>query len=179
MPEQCSKVTCKLISRHNIENMEGLIQLNDFCMSTSENYTLGPICLKPPMNPANATSLLATSSHAEMEETRLGVNRLTGNCSCLYPSFVKTPQLKASGQVAARAHRPHGTVKRIFDIPCKSRKPDINGYFNSRTEELDFNASIPSFNYNGQQLDDIRILAACQRFPHLHSRFQKQIGKAP
>lgn len=30
---------------HNIENMEGLISLNDFCMSTSEeNYTLGPIC---------------------------------------------------------------------------------------------------------------------------------------
>ena len=47
-------------------------------------------------------------------------------------------------------------------------------------EELDFNASIPSFNYNGQQLDDIRILAGRVNDSLTCTvDFKKQIGKAP
>ena len=50
---------------HNIENMEGLISLNDFCMSTSEeNYTLGPICFKATNEPGKRKLSLHISGSA-------------------------------------------------------------------------------------------------------------------
>ena len=77
---------------HNIENMEGLISLNDFCMSTSEeNYTLGPICFKATNEPGKRNlSLHSDFLHAEMggRFQARHVNRPQPETApCLYPVF--------------------------------------------------------------------------------------------
>ena len=140
---------------HNIENMEGLISLNDFCMSTSEeNYTLGPICFKATNEPGKRNlSLHSDFLHAEMEgDFRLGtlIAHSRKLLHAYIPSFVKAPRLKKDtpDEVALYMHIDHTEpIEKIFGIPLQIPKAGhINGYFNSRTEELDFNASIPSFN---------------------------------
>ena len=141
--------------------------------TSEENYTLGPICFKRTNEPGKRNlSLHSDFLHAEMEgDFRLGtlIAHSRKLLHAYIPSFVKTPQLKKDtpDEVALYVHIDHTEpIEKIFDIPLQIPKAGhINGYFNSRTEELDFNASIPSFNYNGQQLDDIRILAGLSTIP--------------
>ena len=117
-------------------------------------------------------SLHSDFLHAEMEgDFRLGtlIAHSRKLLHAYIPSFVKAPRLKKDtpDEVALYMHIDHTEpIEKIFGIPLQIPKAGhINGYFNSRTEELDFNASIPSFNYNGQQLDDIRILAGRVNVP--------------
>lgn len=174
---------------NNIENMEGLVCLNGFRMSTSEeDYTTGPICFKATYGQGKRNlSLHSDFLRAEMEgDFRLGtlIAHSRKLLHAYIPSFVKAPQLKKDtpDEVALYMHIDHTEpIEKIFGIPLQIPKAGhINGYFNSRTEELDFNASIPSFNYNGQQLDDIRILAGRVNDSLTCTvDFKKQIGKAP
>ena len=58
-----------------------------------------------------------------------------------------------------RVHRTTEPLERILGVPLQIPQPGhVSGYFNSHTGEFDFNASIPSLNYNGQQLDSIMVL---------------------
>lgn len=173
----------------NFENMEGFIRLDGFHMSMpEEDYTTGPIWFKATHEPGKRNfSLHSDFLQAEMEgDFRIGT--LIARCRKLLhtyiPSFVKEPQLKknVSDEVTLSMHINHTKpIEKIFGIPLRiPQAGHIDSYFNSLTEELDFNASIPSFNYNGQQLDDVRILAGRVNDSITCTvDFKKQIGKAP
>lgn len=174
---------------HNIENMEGTINLDDFCMSTpEEDYGTGPICFKATQGTdKRSLSLHSDFLHAEMEgDFRLGtlISHSRELLHAYIPSFVKAtrPKKDMPDEVALYMHIDHAEpLEKIFGIPLQiPQSGHINGYFNSRTEELDFNASVPALNYNGQQLDNIRIMAGCANDSlTCIIDFKKQIGKAP
>lgn len=101
---------------NNIENMEGLVCLNGFRMSTSEeDYTTGPICFKATYGQGKRNlSLHSDFLRAEMEgDFRLGtlIAHSRKLLHAYIPSFVKAPQLKkrhAGRSSLVHAHRPYG-----------------------------------------------------------------------
>ncbi len=176
-------------SGNSIENMEGSIGIQDFRMKTEEeNYTTGPILFEAADEQGKRTLALHSDFIRGEMKGDFHLGTLITQCRKLLhiyiPSFVKEPQLKkeASDEVFLSMHIDNvEPIKKIFGIPLEIRKPShINGYFNSRTQELDFHALFPSFNYAGQQLDNLRIMSGC--FNDSLSgivQFSKRIGKAP
>ena len=173
----------------SIDGVEGKVSLDNFRMTTpEEEYTTGPVWFEAAKREGRRSLLLHSDFlHAEMEGDFRFATLIAHSRELLHaylPSFVKAPQRKNDmpDEVALFMHIDNTElVEKIFGIPLRIPKPGyVNGYFNSQTKELDLNASIPSFNYNGQQLDDIRLLAGCLKDSvKCVVDFKKQIGKAP
>ncbi len=174
---------------NDIENMEGVIRLDSFRMSTAEEtYALRPVVFEATQAPGNRT----ISLHSDFLQARMEGNfrlaTLIAHCRQLLhgylPSFIKEPRIRKDlpDEVALLMDiRSTEPLERILGVPLQIPQPGhVSGYFNSHTGEFDFNAAIPSLNYNGQQLDSIMVLAGLVNDSVVCTAdFKKDIGKSP
>ncbi|MCD8318043.1 MAG: translocation/assembly module TamB [Paraprevotella sp.] len=176
-------------SGKDIEDIKGIVNLTDFQMSTDkENYVIGPVTVKSRTEDGRRRITLHSDFlHAEMEGSFKFGTLIAHSKKMLHryiPTFVKEPGLKSDHTDEVALYMDINStepLEKIFDIPLQMEgQGNINGYFNSRTDAFDFNASIPSLTYNGQQLRHIDLIAGhVQDSIACVLSFQKQIGNAP
>lgn len=174
---------------NDMENMEGIIRLDSFRMAMpEETYALAPVVFEATHASGHRTiSLNSDFLQARMEgDFRLAT--LVAHCRQLLhgyiPSFVKEPRIRKDLHdevtllMDIQSAEP---IEKILGIPLQIPQPGhVSGYFNSHTGDIDFNAAIPALNYNGQQLDDILVLAGRVNDSIVCTAdFKKVIGQSP
>lgn len=175
---------------NDIEDMDGFVRLNHFNQSTSDGqqYAIGPVSFQASNHPDyRILSLKSDFLNAELEgKFKLGtlIAHFRQLLHRYTPSFVKAPlQKKETPDEVLLSMEINNTepVEKIFGIPLRIDQPGyLGGYLNSQTHEFNFNANIPSLDYNGQQLTGIRILAGHFNDSIVcNTTFKKTIGKAP
>ncbi len=172
-----------------MENMEGTVCLDGLRMTSAEgDYAPGPICFRATREAGRRRlSLHSDFLRAEMEGNfRLGTLAAHGRelLHAYLPTFVKEPRPGKDTPDEVRLTVDVGNaepIERIFGIPLRiPRGGHADACFDSRNGELDFNASFPSFNYGGQQLDDVQLAAGrISDSLTCAADFKKQIGKVP
>ena len=174
---------------NDIEDLNGTVVIRNFAMDAPDGrYATGPVTLLA-TEEAGRRKLSFQSDFLQAEMTgafKMGTLVAHGR-SLLHrylPTFIKMPQAKRDtpDEVMLSMHVNNAEpFEKILGIPLRIHEPaHLNGYLNSQTGEFDFNASIPSIEYNRQQLSRVMVMAgllkdsiACNIY------FQKQIGKAP
>ena len=174
---------------NDLEDLDGMVAVSDFAMtSPKERYAPGSILLTASKD--SETRKLSVQSdflHAEMAGNFKMGTLIAHSRELLHryiPTFVKAPQKQkdTTDEVSLNVRISHAEpLEKILGIPLHIHKPaHIHSYFNSQTGQFDFDASIPSFDYNGQRFTDIATMAgllddsiACTL------KFKKQVGKSP
>ena len=174
---------------NDIEDLDGTVAIRNFTMDSPDGqYATGPVTLMASEESGRRKlSVQSDFLQTEMAGTfKIGTLMAHGRrlLHRYIPTFVKMPQIKKDSQDEVMLSMHVNNVEpleKLLGIPLYVHEPaHFNGYLNSQTNEFDFNASIPSIEYSGQQFSRVTMLAGLLEDSIACTvNFQKQIGKSP